>query len=354
MTTAGFTKKVNISKDGAPGNWKILPVDTPTKNVSATLQENTDLSNNDGFKSRIYGLRDFNIGLDGNFVPYLTYQFNIKATSASTVMSNEDLTLVVGAPDFTYQMNDPTKRIFDREVTPTFKDAGTPIPASDIKSIDYLSGSVTFVTSKTEPVTLDAGSFIPVSTIPEDCISTATLDMSVELEEDTNIKSASNGWKKRVTKLRDVSLSLTTFNDFLKKYITDIKGDKVVLVEIVIGNTDQQTIRGWFTVESDNETGGVADLESEEISLQLDGDIKSSFTWIYPSSGFNDGLKIITDFFFDGGDLHIQLLPDGSLANGFEGQVLLESLSLNMDINGKLTFSSTFQGNGELKDATTP
>jgi len=344
MTSVGYLKKVNVSIDGV--DWKEVPAESPTLNKNVVMQENTDLSNTTGFKSRLQGLKDFNLGLEGNFSPGLTYQFNIKKSGTSTGMIDETMSNIVGN---TFKIDDADKEIFDREVTPTFEDNGVPVDAADIESIDFLVGTVTFTAARTEPVTV-TGNFIPVTATV--CVNQGSLDMNIELEEDTNIKSATNGWKTRVPKLKDVSMSLTAFNDLNKDFFGHIDNADIILAEITLGTVDPQIIRGWFIVESDNDTGGVADVETEEISLQLDGDALSSFTWIYPTSGFNEALRILTDFFFNEGDLHAQILPENDIAKGFEGQVVMESFSLTLDINGKVTFSSSLQGNGALVDAT--
>ena len=345
MTTAGYTKKIQLSTDNA--TWKDLPAETAPLSISNGIQDNTDLSNNDGSVSRIYGLNDFSISPDGNFVPYGTYQFDVKKSGTSTAFTDEAMSLVSGN---TFKIDDSVKEIFDRDATFTFEDNAVAIPEGDIDSIDYLAGTVTFTSSKSGPITV-TGNYIPVTQAL--CVSSGSLDFSKSLVEDSNIKNiGANGWKSRNSTLKDLSISLTSFNDLQKVVANHIFNREVVLVEITLGFNDPQLIRGWFVVESNNWTGGVTDLEGEEISLQLDGDIKSSFTWIYTSSVFNEALKLITDNILTGGDLFINLLPANTIASGFNGPVELESFSVNFDLNAKTTFSSSFQGTGELVDAT--
>ena len=344
MSTAAYQKKIKISTDNV--TFYDVPADSPTLNVAATLQENTDLSNTVGFKSRVQGLKDFNLSAGGNFKPDLTYQFNIKRGGTPTAFSGEVFSNTVGD---TWKIDDISKDVWDRTVTPDFFDNAVPVLDADILSIDYLTGEVTFTATKVGPITAD-GTFIP--TTVGDCVNTATLDFSIELEEDTNVKTVDDGWKTRQSKLKDVSISLSAFNDLTKSLFNSIVANETILVEITLGNTDQQVIRGWFLIESDNETGSVGDLETEDFTLQLDGSLNSSFSWAYPVSGFNTALKILTDHYFNGGDLFVQSIPENIIANGKQGAVLMESLSLSLDLNGKMTFSTTLQGNGALVDAT--
>lgn len=347
MTTAGNSKTVRVSTDNFVSENEKLPADSPSLNRNGVLADNTDLSNNAGFKSRFPGLKDFNFAADGNFKPDTTYQFDIKRGGTPTVFTTEAFSVVSG---LTFKIDTEAFEIFDREATNfEFFDDGNPV---SFDSIDFLNGTVTLSGTPSGVVT-GTGTYIPITT--SDCISTATIDLSVEVEEDTSIKinngANTNGFKTRVQKLRDVSATLTLFDDLSKAYFNDLNTDENVLLEVKIGTGSAiQTIRGWFLVESDNTSGAVADLETEEVTLQLDGDLLSSFTWIYPTdtSLFSAALKILTDNFFNGGALAMQYIPADILANGFQGPVVLESFSLNLDINGKVTFSSTLQGNGEL------
>jgi len=344
--TAGYTKKVQISSDNI--TFYDIPAENSSLNLSDTLQENTDLTNTSGFKSRIYGLKDFNISADGNYKPDTTYQFDIKRGGTPTAFTGEAFSNTVGD---SFQIDDTSKQIFDRSASFTFFDNGVEIDSAQILSIDYLTGTVTFSSPIVGPVTGD-GTFIPVST--QDCITTGSIDMSVELEEDTCIETNTNGFKTRVGKLKDVSISLTQFNDLNKEYFDILNAGEVVLVDIAIGSSDIQTIRGWFLVESSNDSSSVTDLETQEVSLQLDGDTDSSFTWIYPASGYSDALKTMTDAYFSNplATVYINVIPADITANGYSGPVLIESFSLSLDINGKVTFTSSFQGNGELISLT--
>lgn len=347
MATASYTKNVNISTDNA--TWKILPVNSVSINTNSGLQDNTNLSNNAGFRSRIYGINDFSVSLEGDFVPYTTYQFDIKTSGTSTAFATEAMTNTVGD---TWQIDDTAKRIFDRDASFTFYDNAIAIPAGDIQSIDYLNGTVTFTATKTGPITSD-GNYIPVAQTL--CVSEGSFTLTQDLQESQNIKTVNldGGFKSRTPKLRDFSISTTSFNDLNKTFFDKLKAGETVVVEISLGSApDTQIVRAWCVIESVNTSGGVDDLENLEVSFQLEGDALSSVSWVYPGSGFNEGLQILTNQFFFGGDIYIQELPEGITANGRSGKVELESFTVNFDINGKVTFSSSLQGDGELVDAT--
>jgi hypothetical protein len=87
----------------------------------------------------------------------------VNMTGTSTAMSAEACSLVSGK---TYQIDNTAKRIIDPDVAVVVDDGGSPVSASDIESIDYLFGKVTFVGSYTPSgaITIDAN-YLPVAAV---------------------------------------------------------------------------------------------------------------------------------------------------------------------------------------------
>jgi predicted secreted protein len=50
--------------------------------------------------------------------------------------------------------------------------------------------------------------------------------------------------------------------------------------------------------------------------------------------------------------LYVRYLPDGTNANGFQGQVVVESFNMSGDVSGLETVSISMQGNGALGDVS--
>lgn len=59
-------------------------------------------------------------------------------------------------------------------------------------------------------------------------------------------------------------------------------------------------------------------------------------------------LIILRDAWLARTDLNVQYLPDGTVGNGFEGPVQIESLNITGDVGGIETFDITLQANGAL------
>ena len=177
----------------------------------------------------------------------------------------------------TFQIDDVNKQIWDRDVVPTFEEDAAPIDPSDVLSINYLFGKVTFVTPKTGAITV-SGTYMPVVEVAGS--NSYTVNMNSAILDDTNFKDANSngGFRTRVPGLNDVSVSLSRWYDLVKTFITPWLSRSVVLIDITLGGgTDG--IRGWFKIESLPLAGDISALESEELSFQLDGDVNSSFGW---------------------------------------------------------------------------
>lgn len=67
MASPSFKKKVRVSTDGTV--WSDLPATTASLNLAGDLLDDTDLATNSGYRSRTYGLRDWNVPVTCNWVP---------------------------------------------------------------------------------------------------------------------------------------------------------------------------------------------------------------------------------------------------------------------------------------------
>lgn len=191
----------------------------------------------------------------------------VKKGGSSTPFTDQAMQLV---DTNTYQIVDPTKRIWDRDVVPTFEENGIAIPDSEIVSINYLFGEVTFAGPVTDPVTV-SGSYIP--TISVAGANSYAINASTSLLDRTDFETArtNGGYRVRVHGVKDVNVTIRRFDDFSGMFRDLWQTNEPVLIEIRPGG-DVETFRGWFVVESDNATGGIEDIETEELTFQADGD----------------------------------------------------------------------------------
>jgi len=65
MGTPAYQKKVKVSTDGIA--WNDLPATTSSMNHGGDLLDDTELATNAGYRSRIYGLRDWSVSATCNW-----------------------------------------------------------------------------------------------------------------------------------------------------------------------------------------------------------------------------------------------------------------------------------------------
>ncbi len=202
------------------------------------------------------------------------YKTRIKRGGTPTSFSSEPMSPL--STDYVeYQIDDDTKQVWSRESsdTPSISEDGAPVGSSEY-SLDYLFGKVEFDTARSSSVTItvDGGKYIPVGSSERitHC-NDHTLTQEVNVLEDGGFKEYQDngGNRTRIMGLKDSNVSLSRFVDAENDFWEDLNDGTSVLVEIEPGNLGY-IFRGWYKLENDNLSGGVEDLESGDVSLQLD------------------------------------------------------------------------------------
>ncbi len=134
MTTyVGYNAKVNYDGNQLPD----MEV-TPSEEISAI--EDTNKLSSGGYKTYLAGLKQWGLSVSGKLSSNAGYLATVKKGGTPTSTTAEACTLVSGK---TYQINDTAKRVWDESVAPVVYDGGVD-HTSDVDSIDYLYGKVTF------------------------------------------------------------------------------------------------------------------------------------------------------------------------------------------------------------------
>jgi len=210
------------------------------------------------------------------------YTTTVKMTGTATSMSSEAMSTNSTVSN-TYQVTDATKRILARAVSVVFSEASTAstsgranIPASDITSIDYLFGKVTFASTQAEPIKVTA-SYLPAAVVAGG--HSYSMTMNAELPDDTDFSTT--GWRSRTPGLKDVGLSISRFDSVDLNFHNLINSGSPAVVEIRPGGTGDAA-RGYFLIESEGRSGDVSALEVSELSFQLDESSLADFGWGTP------------------------------------------------------------------------
>jgi len=132
----------------------------------------------------------------------------------------------------------------------------------------------------------------------------------------------------------------------------------------------QSAYKKQILVSSDNSTW--VEVEATSVSLNLGSELLDATTfastegWRSRVSGIKDwsisaeaiftpnnaALTAMRSSNINGTVIYVRYLPDGTNANGFQGQVVVESFNMSGDVSGLETVSISMQGNGALGDVS--
>lgn len=203
------------------------------------------------------------------------YKTKVKRGGTATSFSDEAMS---AESSLVYAIDDTSKQVWNRESSAEVivSDDGSSVGSSTY-SANYLFGKVTFNSAPSGDVTV-SGEYIPVSSAQRIAYcNDHTLAIEANLLDDTGYKEAQDngGNRTRDYGIQDSNVSLSRFQDGDKSLFKEaLDNREAVLVEIQPGGLGLK-FRGWYKIESDTLSGSVDDLESDDISLQLD-DLRTS------------------------------------------------------------------------------
>jgi len=175
-----------------------------------------------------------------------------------------------------YQVTTAAKQIWDRSLVPTFYGNGTPIAASSVLAYDYLFGKVTFTGAQSTPITMD-GKYMPMTLIGG--AHGYSITQTADMLDDTDFED--DGVRSRKYGILDASASLESWDIDEEALAVAMAAREALVLEIRPGG-DSGTApicRGWFLVENESNSGGVADLAGKAIGFQLSGAAEASISW---------------------------------------------------------------------------
>lgn len=337
-------KLVQVSRDGV--GYVTLPGST-----AEISQEGAQLDNSifgQKFGSSYTGVIDWSLSANAWLRSQAGYQVSLKQAGAPVAIAGEAMSLEDGK---TYIITDRTKSLLDHTVTPTVYDGATVVSSSNIASIDYLMGRVTFVDSFTPAgaVTIDA-SYKPTSVFGG--ANSFTLTQSADTLETGSFESvsANGGFQTYVATLLTVSLELEGFYSESNDFYNILHGRSDIVVEVDFSGDNQSVARGIFKVSSDSQNGDVGGNETESVSLELSipEDVKP-FSWYFGgSSTVPEGARIVLESWLNREDVHVRYLPKGATARGYEGKVVVTDSSISSGVSDMVEISFEGQGTGAL------
>lgn len=340
-------KSVQISPDDGT-TWYTLPGNSGEFNSEAGELEDTIYGQN--YKSSEIGLINWSVQSNALYKGFAGYIVDIKKSGTSTTFTTEAFTLVSGK---TYQINDAVKQIWDRTATFTVYDDGVD-QNSNVESIDYLFGRVTFKAAYTVtgPVTV-TGKYLPMAIVAS--YRSFTLSMTMDPIDNTDIPTAqANGGNMTFTAegLKTVSLELSGVYASSNGYREALAARSELVLEINPDGTSKSVARGFFKSVSTGQSGDIGSLEEEQVSFRLQvpdspTNLQYPFRWNHSATTtLNQSVREVINAWQDGTVIDMKYLHDGT--NGVKGDVVVADCTLSGGLEAMNEFAITLQGSGAL------
>ena len=197
------------------------------------------------------------------------YQAKFRKSGTSTSFTGETMTVVTGN---TYQIDTESKQVWNRLSTFTFYEDSVEISSSDISSIDYLFGKVTFSTSKTGSITVD-GDYLPTALIAGGY--EATMNRTNQLFTSTDQSNV--GFETKELGIKDVNITVSRFDDLSGDFVTILNSGTPIVVEFAPVST--KVYRGWFILSGKDQNLDINALIEDTLTFDLSGDDEEGKTF---------------------------------------------------------------------------
>jgi hypothetical protein len=346
-----MAKVIRLSDDNG-STWSNLPGSEGSFNNEAEEIDDTIFGNT--YSSSEVGLVGWGVSANGIYKGFAGYLADIERPGTPTSMTDEATSLVSGK---TYQIDDATRRVLDRSAAVTVEDNSTPVAASNIESIDYLFGRVTFVGGYTVvgSVTI-SGDYLPRTVMAR--ANTYTLTMTAEAIDETDFQTAQGNSGRRVFTpgLRTMSLELGGIFDANENAKSDLAARNELIVSIDPVGDGSSIARGFFKIVNTGQAGAVGALEEETINLNLQVPIEETnpaiefpFNWEFSNTTLSEAIQIgITAWLAEDNTTEVQYLPQGATGqsplDGAQGDVLFTDISLSGGLSNMNVFTMEMQG----------
>lgn len=337
-------KKIQISIDSG-ATWYTFPGNKGEYHVDGSTIDDTILGQT--FKSEQSGMINFSITTNGLYKGFAGYVAKIKKSGVATTITDEPMSLVSGK---TYVITASSKTVLDRTTPYTVKDNTVAVNPTNILSIDYLFGLVTFKPSYTPtgPITI-SGKYLPMTQVAKAQSFTLTQTAATIDTSDYETAQANGGYMTYDYGLRTVTLALKGVFAQSNGYEDLVTSRAECIVEINPDGNSNSVARGWFRPNSTSQSGNVGDLEDQDLNFSLtvpdQQDISLPFSWAFASgSTLNMGIRNAINSWQSVTTCKVNYLPDG--ATGRQGTAIVTECTLTGGLDAMNDFSLKFQGTG--------
>ncbi len=337
------TAKVVQVSDDAKVSWNTLPGGTGEFNDNADQIDDTIFGHT--FVSNEAGLITFTTNANALYKGFAGYVAKILRPGTPVISDGEAMSLVSGK---TYDIDASTKTVWDRSDPVVVYDNAIDVTATEVESIDYLFGRVTFKSSYTvnTPVTVDISHF-PMVQLGKGRSFTLTQTAAPIDTTDFETAQGNTGYKTFLPGLRTVALELGGVYDVTSGLRADLIARTELIIEINPDGNGLSVARGFFRAATEAQSGNVGDLEVESTTFVLnvpdDPLLFLPFTWLHdPLTTLSQAIQITLTAWIDQVLIHARYLYDG--VNGNEGAVMVADVSLTGGLEVMNEYAANFQG----------
>lgn len=340
MTVA---KRVAVSADQIA--WYTLPGSTGEWNDEAEQIDDTIFGHT--FTSTQPGLITWTANAQAYYKGFAGYVASIKAQGTATAMNGEAMTQVPGSP-LVYAIADETKNVWDYTKGLVVMVNGIAVDESDIASIDWLFGRVTFDDSYVVggAVTVN-GEYLPMTEVAR--ANSFTLTQTAESIDHTDyaIARANDGYRVFYPGLRTISLELGGFYDADDAVWEILEGRQETVIEINPDGSGMSLARGIFKLVTRNQSGDVGALEEQTrtFNLSVPEGMDIIFNWVHDiDTTLSPAVRVLLDAFINQTRPWVSYEPEGPTELVFQGQAVLTDVSLSSSLDAMNEFTANFQG----------
>jgi hypothetical protein len=339
-------KRVQVSTD-AGVTWRTLPGSSGEYREEEATVNDTVFGQD--FESNEVSIGQWMVSANSYFKGVAGYTANLKQQGTPTTLTAEPAALVSGK---TYRITNAAKRILDYFTAVTVFDNAID-RTSNVISVDYLNGEVTFAAAYTVvgPVTV-SGKYIPTVAIAKGRSFTLTQGAAEKDTTDYETARGNGGFRTFDYGLRTVGLEIQGVFDVTNGFSTALRARLPIIVEIAPANDALTFFRGFFKFHSRGQQGNVGALEEETRTLGLwvpDGAlVVRPFGWYFdPTSTLNLAVQNTLAAWQSFTKINVQYQHDPSVAgSGQTGLSIVTEATLSNSFEGLNEFRFGFRGTG--------
>lgn len=339
-----MTKSIRVSSDAS--TYYTLPGNNGE--ITDDLGELDDTIFGQDYKSGQPNLIGWSINANALYKGFAGYNVTLKKQNVSTTMTGEATTL---AGTKTYQINNASKRIWDRTAAFTVLDGVTDVTAQ-VLFIDFLFGRVIFKASYTIVGAITVtGKYFTTATLAK--YRGFTLTMTQDPIDITDIPTAqgNSGHMSYAYGLKTVSLDVNGVYAVANGYRASLVAREELIIEIDPVGSGKAIARGYFKPLGRSQSGNIGELEEESASFVLSVPttalLLTPFRWEFASvPDISIAVQKCIEAYLNETDLTAEYTDNGS--TGHRGTVIVADISLAGGLESMNEFSVNLQGKGSL------